>query len=220
MALESVVRKMSNREAWSLDRGLLLAYADDIIITGNTRAEVQMNMKKLMKASKNIGLVVNAEKIKYMVVTRGPEDSSNLKIENNDFEQVKEFRYLGVTLNNKNIMHEEINVRLNAANRCYFAMETLFKSKTLSKKFKEKLYVSYIRPVLTYACATWSSTKGDEEKLRRFERKILRRIQGPVFNTETQQWELRSNAQLENLYKKENIEQFIKSIRMQWAGHA
>ncbi|CAI6345250.1 unnamed protein product [Macrosiphum euphorbiae] len=125
---------MSNGEVWSLDRGLILAYPNDIIITGNTRAEVQMNLKKLMKASKNMGLVVNAEKTKYMVVTRGPEDSSNLKIENNEFEQVKEFRYLGVTLNNKNIMHEEINVRLNVANRCYFAMETLFKSKTLSKK--------------------------------------------------------------------------------------
>jgi len=55
----------------------------------------------------------------------------------------------------------------------------------------------------------WSTTKGDEEKLRIFERKILR-IYGPVFNTETQQWELRSNAQLENLYKKEDIVQFTK----------
>jgi len=48
-------------------------------------------------------LVVNAEKTKYMVVTRGPENNSNLKIENNEFEQVKEFRYLGVTLNNKKV---------------------------------------------------------------------------------------------------------------------
>lgn len=63
-------------------------------------------------------LVVNAVKTKYMVVTKGLEDISNLKVENNEFEQVKEFKYLGVTLNNKIIMHEEINVRLNAANRC------------------------------------------------------------------------------------------------------
>lgn len=51
-------------------------------------------------------------------------------------------------------------------------------------------------------------------------KKILRKIHGPVFNTETQQWELRSNAQLENLYKRENIIQYVKNIRMQWAGHA
>jgi hypothetical protein len=88
-----------------------------------------MNLKKLMKASKNMGLVVNVEKTKYIVVTRGPEDNSNLKIENNEFEQVKEFKYLGVTLNNKNIMHKEINLRLNATNQCYFAMKTLFNQK-------------------------------------------------------------------------------------------
>jgi hypothetical protein len=111
-----------------------------------------------------MGLAVNAEKTKYMVVTRGPENSSNLKVRNNEFKQVNEFKYLGVTLNNKNIMHEKVNVRMNKANRCYFAMETLFKSKTLSKKVKEKLYIRYITPVLTYACATWSTTKGDEEK--------------------------------------------------------
>ena len=59
-----------------------------------------------------------------------------------------------------------------------------------------------MRPVLIYACATWSTTKGDEEKLRRSERKILRRIHGPVFNTETRQWELRSNVQLKKFIKK------------------
>jgi len=60
---------MSNGETWSLDKGLLLAYTNDIIITGSIRAEVQMNLKKLMKASKNMGLVVNTAKTKYMVVT-------------------------------------------------------------------------------------------------------------------------------------------------------
>lgn len=40
-----------------------------------------------------------------MVVTRVLEDNSNHKVENNKFEQVKKFKYLGVTLNNKNIMH-------------------------------------------------------------------------------------------------------------------
>jgi len=62
-----------------------------------------------------------------MVVIRVLENNSNLKVENNKFEQVKKIKYLGVTLNNKNIMHKEINARLNAVNRCYFAMETLLK---------------------------------------------------------------------------------------------
>lgn len=95
-------------------------------------------------------------------------------------------------------------MRLSIANQCYFTMETFFKLKTISKNVKENVSVSYIILVLTYACATWSMTNGDEEKLR-FERKILRRIHGPVFNTEIQQWELRSNTHLENSCKNENI---------------
>lgn len=91
-----------------------------------------------------MGLVVNSEKTKYMVMTRGPEDWSNIKVENDELEQVEEFKYLRVTLNNKNITHEEINVRLNAANRYYFAKETLFKSKIIQKKNQNKLYISYI----------------------------------------------------------------------------
>lgn len=61
--------------------------------------------------------------------------------------------------------------------------------------------------------------KGDKEKLRRFERKILRRILGPVLNTETQ-WELKTNAQLENTYKEEDVVKFIKGIIMQWAEYS
>jgi len=116
-------------------------------------------------------------------------------------------------------MYGEINIRLNAANRCLYALRTLFKSKLFSRKTKEHLYISYIRPVLTYACATWATTKGDDEKLRLFERKILRKIYGPVFNNTEQKWEIRTNAQLYQLCKKEDIVQFIRGTMVEWAGH-
>ncbi|KAF0767596.1 Uncharacterized protein FWK35_00008539 [Aphis craccivora] len=35
--------------------------------------------------------------------------------------------------------------------------------------------ISFLRPVLMYGCETWSVTKGDEEKLNIFERKVLPR---------------------------------------------
>jgi hypothetical protein len=37
-----------------------------------------------------------------------------------------------------------------------------------------------IRPVLLYGAETWATTKCDENKIINFERKILRRIYGPV----------------------------------------
>jgi len=47
--------------------------------------------------------------------------------------------------------------------------------------------------------------KNDEIKLKRFKRKILKTIHGPILNIEAQRWETRSNNQINEHYKKENM---------------
>lgn len=76
-----------------------------------------------------------------------------------------------------------------------------------------------MRPVLSYACATWATTKGDEEKLLRFEKKILRKIHGPIYSQEEQKWKIRSNNELRALFKRQNVVQFVRSMRLEWMGH-
>ncbi|XP_025415570.1 uncharacterized protein LOC112687196 [Sipha flava] len=66
---------------------------------------------------------------------------------------------------------------------------------------------------------TDATTAGDEDKLNIFERKVLRKIYGPVYNPDTQVWERRSNEQIKQLYGKGNIVQFVKGTRLEWAGH-
>lgn len=48
-------------------------------------------------------------------------------------------------------------------------------------------------------------TRGDEEKLRVFERKILRKIYGPMFNDMEHKWKIRTNVQLYMLCKREDV---------------
>jgi hypothetical protein len=52
--------------------------------------------------SKEIGLEVNADKTKYMVMSRDRTAgrSHSMKIDNSFFERVEEFKYLGTTLTN------------------------------------------------------------------------------------------------------------------------
>jgi hypothetical protein len=47
-----------------------LAYADDVIIVGENTDTIQRNTKALLDASKEFGLEVNPEKIKYMLVSK------------------------------------------------------------------------------------------------------------------------------------------------------
>jgi hypothetical protein len=51
-----------------------------------------------------------------------------------------------------------------------------------------------------------------------FERKILRRIFGPTQKADGE-WRLKTNEELENVIKYENIVTHIKSKRLSWLGH-
>jgi len=66
-----------------------------------------------------------------------------------------------------------------AANRCYYSLMPLFKSRLLSIKSKLTLYKVLVKPIALNECGTWATTKSDEGKLGVFERKILRTIFGP-----------------------------------------
>jgi hypothetical protein len=73
----------------------------------------------------------------------------------------------------------------------------------------------------TYAEETWKKKKKKarkkERRLNIFERKILRRIFGPIY--QGGQWEKRQNRELEELYNEPNIVNVIKSNRLRGAGH-
>jgi len=60
-------------------------------------------------------------------------------------------------------------------------------------------------------------TEKEEKALLIFERKIFIRIYGPKY--ENGEWESRTNRELEEMRKGENIVKWIKGQRMSWLGH-
>jgi hypothetical protein len=60
-------------------------------------------------------------------------------------------------------------------------------------------------------------TKKEEQALLIFERKIFRRIYGPKY--EDGEWKSKTNRELEELSKGENIVKWIKGQRISWLGN-
>ena len=89
-------------------------------------------------ASKEIGLKVNVDKTKYMVMSRDQNKGRNhsMNTDNSSFERVEEFRSLGTNLTNQNPFQEEIKSRLNSGNACFHSVQNICVSVCFSK-FKD-----------------------------------------------------------------------------------
>jgi hypothetical protein len=79
----------------------------------------------LIVARKEIGVEVNVDETKYMVMSRDPNagKSHNMKIDNRSAEMVEEFRYLRTNLTSQNSIQEEFKSRLNSGNACYLSVQ-------------------------------------------------------------------------------------------------
>jgi hypothetical protein len=72
-------------------------------------------------------------------------------------------------------------------------------------------------PVVTYGSESWPLSMEEERALVIFERKILRKIYGPVKENELRR--IRRNDELEAIINGENIVRFIKCQTIRWLGH-
>jgi len=65
---------------------------------------MKKNTGDLVTASKEIGLEGNADKTKYMAISgdQNAGRSHSIKFDNNSFQRMEEFRYLGTNFTNQN----------------------------------------------------------------------------------------------------------------------
>jgi sorting nexin-29 len=119
----------------------LLAYADDVNLLGDNIGTIKKNTETLIDASKKIGLEINVDKTKYMLLSRHQNVGQNrdIKIATRSFENVSQFKYLRTTVTNQNLIQDEIKGRLNSTNACYHSVHNLLSSRLLSKNLKIRI---------------------------------------------------------------------------------
>jgi hypothetical protein len=72
------------------------------------------------------------------------------------------------------------------------------------------IYGTIILPVVLYGCETWSLTLREEQRLRVFENRVLRRIFRPKRDEVTGEWRRVHKEELNDLYSSPNIIRVIK----------
>ena len=98
-------------------------------------------------------------------------------------------------------------------------LEKFFKNRNISKKLNLRLTNTIIDKTLTHASETWTLMKTDRKKLNIFERKVYRRIWGPVYDNEKQNWRILTYKEMYASVKKPTIIETIRLNRLCWFGH-
>ena len=91
-------------------------------------------------------------------------------------------------------------------------MVNILKAKNINRKCKVIIYKTLIKPVLMYGAETWVLSKVDELRLGVLDRKILRRIYGPICEGAT--WRSRYNEELYRLYDETDLVTTIRITRL------
>jgi hypothetical protein len=98
-------------------------------------------------------------------------------------------------------------------------LQKFFKNKNISRKLKLRPKNTIIDKTLTYASETWTLMKRDRKQLNVFERKGYRRILGPVYDSEKQNWRILTNKEIYASVKNPTIIETIRLNRLRWFGY-
>ena len=108
--------------------------------------------RNLVVVSKGMSLEINADRTKYMVMSRYRNAGRGHDIDNSSFERAEDFKYLGTYLPYQNVIQEEIRSRLKSGNACYHSVQNLLSSILLSKNMRTEIYKTL--PVVLHGCET------------------------------------------------------------------
>ncbi|XP_049804199.1 uncharacterized protein LOC126244428 [Schistocerca nitens] len=172
-----------------------LSYADDIVLLNELSRELKEIYQKMDNYPQKVELKVNQDEMEFMQLGRRQEQQECLEVDAMKLKRVQHFKYLGSWFTSdyskEKDMKERIPVRM---------------------KYKNiRIYNTVIRLAVKYSSETWSMTKQQKEKLLIFEKRVTRKIWGPILDKG--EWR-RKNEEIYILIQQPTILQKPKSKRI------
>jgi len=119
-------------------------------------------------------------------------------------------KYLGVILNEDNKNQTDLQKRIKNANKTYFILQKFVNNKHIAKKLKLRQKNTTIDRTLRCASETGTVTERDRKKLNIFERKVYRKVSGPVYDNEKENWRILTNKEIYESVKKTHCDRDSK----------
>ena len=155
-------------KAWPITQTLVSSE-----LTTNNITEMEEQLNRLNKNSKNIGLKMHKGKTKCMTNFQHDQE---IHIESEKIEEVTNYKYLGQMTYLKDTTKEEVTRRIRAGWSCFGTNREIFQGDQMQLSLKRQVFDQCVRPTMTYGCQMWSLTKATTQRLRTAQRKMERKM--------------------------------------------
>ena len=143
-----------------------MLFADDIVICENTREKVERRLECWRYALERRGMKICRSKIKYLYIN-GENDNKTVKMDYTKVPRVKEFKYLGSTVQESGSCEREGKKRVQAGWNGWRKVSGVICDRRLPARVKGKVYSSVVRPAMVYGLETVVVTKKQVEETRK-----------------------------------------------------
>ena len=189
-----------------------MLFADNIVICEETRKEVEWRLESWRYALQKRGMKVSRSKTKYLCINGG-NDKETVKMENTKVPKVKEFKYLGSTVQESGGCEREVRKRVQAGWNGWRKVSRVICDRRLPARVKGKVYSSVVRPAMVYGLKTVAVTKKQVEEMEATEIKMLRFATGVTRKDKIRNEYIRGTVKVERLRMK------MREGRLRWYRH-
>ena len=188
-------------------------FADDLVILAGSEIELQKNMETWRESLAERNMKINIEKTKVMVVGKENKDVK-VEMDGMTLQQVKDFKYLGIHIQENGRQEAEVNERVTTAVKTYHALGNKFlRKREISRGTKMSVYRTIYCPILTYGCESWVMTNTMKSKIQAAEMKYLRRVKGITRRDRIRNELVRDELKVEPILKT------VERRQLGWFGH-
>ena len=142
-----------------------MLFADDIAICEETREEMEQRLESWRYALKRRGMKIRRLKTEYLCINGGNDDET-VKVEDTKVPRVKEFKYLGSTVQESGSSERKVNKRVQEGWNGWRKVSRVICNRRLPARVKGKVYSSVVRPVIVYGLERVAVTKKQVKEMK------------------------------------------------------
>ena len=155
---------------------------------------------------------ISRSKTEYLCINGGNDDET-VKMEDAKVPRVKEFKYLGSTVQESGGCEREVKKRVQAGWNEWRRVSGVICDRRLPARVKGKVYCSVVRPAMVYGLEAVAVTKKQVEEMEVAEMKMLRFAMGVMRKDKIRNEHIRSTIKVEQLGMK------MREGRLRWYEH-